>query len=79
MTKTVRDEIVFGGGIAVDELLDRLHLEAVADAHPFAVSHGQKRRVAIASMLCDGREIILMDEPTSGQDAASCQSCSVDR
>lgn len=71
VTKTVRDEIAFGGGTAVEDLLDRLYLAAVADAHPFAVSHGQKRRVAIASMLCDGREIILMDEPTSGQDAAS--------
>lgn len=71
VTKTVRDEIAFGGGTDADELLSRLHLAAVADAHPFAVSHGQKRRVAIASMLCDGREIILMDEPTSGQDAAS--------
>ena len=71
VTKTVRDEIAFGGGSDVDELLDRLHLKAVSDSHPFAVSHGQKRRVAIASMLCDGREVILMDEPTSGQDAAS--------
>ncbi|WP_262177146.1 ABC transporter ATP-binding protein [Saccharococcus sp. Marseille-Q5394] len=71
VTKTVRDEIAFGGGADAEELLSRLHLAAVAEAHPFAVSHGQKRRVAIAAMLCDGREIILMDEPTSGQDAAS--------
>ncbi|WP_432360936.1 ABC transporter ATP-binding protein [Sporosarcina sp. UB5] len=71
VTKTVREEIAFGGGARVEELLDRLQLATVACAHPFAVSHGQKRRVAIAAMLCDGREIILMDEPTSGQDAAS--------
>ncbi|MDN4608347.1 ABC transporter ATP-binding protein [Sporosarcina highlanderae] len=71
VTKTVRDEIAYGGGTHAEELLDRLHLAAIADANPFAVSHGQKRRVAIASMLCDGREIIFMDEPTSGQDAAS--------
>lgn len=71
VTKTVREEIAFGGGTAADELLERLQLAAVADSHPFAVSHGQKRRVAIAAMLCDGREIIFMDEPTSGQDAAS--------
>lgn len=71
VTKTVREEIAFGGGPKADELVNRLHLAAVVDAHPFAVSHGQKRRVAIAAMLCDGREVILMDEPTSGQDAAS--------
>lgn len=71
ITKTVKDEVAFGGGHEVDTMLERLYLTNVAEAHPFAVSHGQKRRVAIAAMLADGREIILMDEPTSGQDAAS--------
>ncbi|WP_260858035.1 ABC transporter ATP-binding protein [Bacillus sp. FJAT-22090] len=71
LTKNVRDEIGFGGGNNLEEMLTRLQLLPIADAHPFAVSHGQKRRVAIAAMLCDGREIILMDEPTSGQDAAA--------
>ncbi|MBD7985824.1 ABC transporter ATP-binding protein [Sporosarcina sp. Sa2YVA2] len=71
ITKSVRDEIAFGGGTEVETLLERLYLQNVAEAHPFAVSHGQKRRVAIGAMLADGREIILMDEPTSGQDAAS--------
>lgn len=71
LTKNVRDEVGFGGGSNTDEMLTRLQLLPIVDAHPFAVSHGQKRRVAIAAMLCDGREIILMDEPTSGQDAAA--------
>ena len=71
LTKNVRDEVAFGGGNNVDDLMSRLKLIPIAESHPFAVSHGQKRRVAIAAMLCDGREVILMDEPTSGQDAAS--------
>lgn len=71
VTKSVEDEVAFGGGAGVQDVLKRLHLKPVADAHPFAVSHGQKRRVAIAAMLCDGREVILMDEPTSGQDSAA--------
>lgn len=71
LTKSVQDEVGFGGGNNVDEMLTRLQLLPIVDAHPFSVSHGQKRRVAIAAMLCDGREIILMDEPTSGQDAAA--------
>lgn len=71
LTKNVRDEVAFGGGRVVNEMMKRLKLLPIADAHPFAVSHGQKRRVAIAAMLCDGREVILMDEPTSGQDAAA--------
>ncbi|MEI4769889.1 ABC transporter ATP-binding protein [Psychrobacillus sp. FJAT-51614] len=69
LTKSVRDEVAYGGGNNTEEILSRLQLQSVSEAHPFAVSHGQKRRVAIAAMLCDGREIILMDEPTSGQDA----------
>ncbi|WP_235753802.1 ABC transporter ATP-binding protein [Psychrobacillus sp. INOP01] len=71
LTKNVRDEVGYGGGNNVDEMLTRLKLLPIADSHPFSVSHGQKRRVAIAAMLCDGREIILMDEPTSGQDSAA--------
>lgn len=71
VTKSVEDEVAFGGGADVQDMLERLYLKRVAEAHPFAVSHGQKRRVAIAAMLCDGREVILMDEPTSGQDAAA--------
>ncbi|MEK4484211.1 ABC transporter ATP-binding protein [Psychrobacillus sp. FSL H8-0484] len=71
LTQNVRDEVAYGGGSDVDEMLARLKLIPIATAHPFAVSHGQKRRVAVAAMLCDGREVILMDEPTSGQDAAA--------
>ena len=71
LTKKIRDELAYGGSTEVEEMLKRLELLPVAEAHPFAVSHGQKRRVAIAAMLCDGREVILMDEPTSGQDAAA--------
>src|SRR5690606_959570 len=36
VTKTVREEIAFGGGTTADELLERLQLTKVADAHPFA-------------------------------------------
>ncbi|MGE7021295.1 ABC transporter ATP-binding protein [Solibacillus cecembensis] len=71
LTKSVHEEVAFGGGNDVDKMLTRLKLIPISDAHPFAVSHGQKRRVAIAAMLSDGREVILMDEPTSGQDTAA--------
>ena len=71
LTKTVQDEVAFGNGYDVENMLNRLKLLDIATSHPFSISHGQKRRVAIAAMLCDGREVILMDEPTSGQDAAA--------
>lgn len=71
LTSTIRAEVGYGSGHHVDDMLERLMLKPLSEAHPFAVSHGQKRRVAIAAMLCDGREVILMDEPTSGQDRAA--------
>ncbi|QTD43385.1 ABC transporter ATP-binding protein [Sporosarcina sp. Te-1] len=76
VTKSVKEEIAYGGGEKVDEVMKALQLGNVADSHPFAVSHGQKRRVAIAAMLSDGRDVILMDEPTSGQDAVSLRELS---
>ena len=76
LTNSVRDELTFSG-LATTETLDdlakRLKLKPIWDAHPFSVSHGQKRRVAIGAMLADNRPVIIMDEPTSGQDASGLQ------
>ncbi|MEW8972457.1 MAG: ATP-binding cassette domain-containing protein, partial [Mesobacillus sp.] len=36
---------------------------------PFTLSQGQKRRLSVAVMLVNGQEILIMDEPTFGQDA----------
>ncbi len=74
LTESVRDELAFSGIASaerIDDLMERLRLDEIADAHPFSVSHGQKRRVAIGAMLADNRPVIIMDEPTSGQDAAA--------
>lgn len=71
---SVEAELAFSGISAKDEvveLMERLRLMEIKDAHPFAVSHGQKRRVAIGAMLADQRQVLLMDEPTSGQDFAA--------
>ncbi|EMR07005.1 Putative HMP/thiamine import ATP-binding protein YkoD [Bhargavaea cecembensis DSE10] len=76
LTNSVQDELSFSGLATtkmLDDLADRLKLKAIWDAHPFAVSHGQKRRVAIGAMLADNRPVIIMDEPTSGQDVAGLQ------
>ncbi|MCM3358191.1 ABC transporter ATP-binding protein [Psychrobacillus sp. MER TA 171] len=71
VTGRVKEEVSFGGGSNTEELLERLDLSSISEAHPFSISHGQKRRLAIAVMLCQNREVILMDEPTSGQDSAN--------
>lgn len=74
LTQRVDQEVAYSGASTHDqlhELMVNLRLEEIKKAHPFAVSHGQKRRVAIAAMLADKRPVLLMDEPTSGQDTAA--------
>jgi energy-coupling factor transport system ATP-binding protein len=51
-----------------EEILKSLDLHSVKEAHPMSLSRGQKQRVAIGSALASDREIIVFDEPTSGQD-----------
>ena len=54
----------------VDEWLERLNLLRLAEASPFSLSQGQKRRLSVAAMLIRGCPMLILDEPTLGQDAA---------
>jgi energy-coupling factor transport system ATP-binding protein len=56
---------------AVDHWLDRLGLHPLADRHPRGLSGGERQRVAIAAVAVGGAELLLLDEPTRGMDAAS--------
>ena len=38
---------------------------------PYMLSQGQQRRLAVLSVLCGGQKLLLLDEPTYGQDARS--------
>jgi energy-coupling factor transport system ATP-binding protein len=49
-------------------LLEQFGLESVADAHPYALSHGEQRRLSVAAMLALGQQGLFLDEPTLGQD-----------
>ena len=49
-------------------ILKNLGLIEYKDKHPMALSDGQKQRVAIASAIAAGAQILLFDEPTSGLD-----------
>lgn len=74
----VRDEVSIGPksmGQSQDEayrtadrMLERMNLTRFAKANPYTLSGGEKRRLSVASMLAAAPRILVMDEPTFGQD-----------
>src|SRR3954463_6718473 len=80
---SVREEVAFGClqlGLdratterRVDDVLTMLDIAGLADRAPFQLSGGQKKRVAIASVLVMNPEVLLFDEPTAGLDPRTQQ------
>ena len=54
-----------------EELLERYGLKAQRRYSPYMLSQGQQRRLAVLSVLAGGQKLLLLDEPTYGQDARS--------
>lgn len=52
----------------VSQALQAVNLENQAQAYPHTLSRGQRQRVALASVLAMETDIIVLDEPTTGQD-----------
>lgn len=82
---TVRKDIAFGPknmGLDAAEVERRVLAalsavgldESVLDKSPFALSGGQKRRVAIAGVMAMEPEVLILDEPTAGLDPRGRES-----
>jgi len=84
VTNSVFDEVAYGlrvKGLLASEveaqtnaMLDRFGLLRLARANPFTLSHGQKRRLSVATMLAMGQRTLILDEPTFGQDQRNAKA-----
>ena len=52
----------------VQEFLESVRLWDRREASPYVLSHGQKRRLSVACMVINEPEVVVLDEPTFGQD-----------
>lgn len=57
----------------VDFFLDSVRLSERREASPYVLSHGQKRRLSVACMVITDPEVVILDEPTFGQDYQQAQ------
>ena len=75
---TVREELAFGPQNldysqemieeGIDRAVDIVNLKGLEEYPPLALSFGQQKRVSIAAILAMRSKILVMDEPTAGQD-----------
>lgn len=75
LTGRVRQEVALGPrsrrfdyARRADQLLERLGLTGLADANPYTLSGGEKRRLSVATALAGRPQVVILDEPTFGQD-----------
>jgi energy-coupling factor transport system ATP-binding protein len=76
--KTVLEELKFGPRNVnipekeiekrVNEVIERLDLVDIVKEDPFSLSKGERQRVAVGSILTMKPDVLVVDEPTTGQD-----------
>jgi energy-coupling factor transport system ATP-binding protein len=77
--RRIRDEVAFGPRIlgrsperltaVVAEALELVGLDELADQNPYDIGHARRRLLALASVYAMDTPVVVLDEPTTGQDA----------
>ncbi len=52
----------------IHEVAKLLDIEDILDSNPYNLSKGQRQQIAVAAILCMKPDILIVDEPTTGQD-----------
>ncbi len=72
----VRDEVAFGPRIlgrtaaeAAEAALEAVGLSDAIDLNPYDLGYSRRKLLALASVLAMGTPVVVLDEPTTGQDA----------
>jgi energy-coupling factor transporter ATP-binding protein EcfA2 len=81
---SVHDEVAYGlrnlgweqGRIAeqVGSVLEQVGMAELALRHPFTLGKGERQRLAVASVLALSPEVLVIDEPTTGQDRRGAEA-----
>lgn len=80
-TNSVLHELQYGHAVTpeleakTETLLKRMDMWDCRDRHPFSLSGGQMQRLTLMMAYLSDKPIVILDEPTAGQDAESLERC----
>lgn len=81
-TNSVLHELQYGHTVTpefeqkTEELLKSMGMWECRDRHPFSLSGGQMQKLTLMMAYLSDKPIVILDEPTAGQDAESLERCS---
>ena len=80
-TSSVLHELQYGHAVTpefeakTETLLKSMDMWDCRDRHPFSLSGGQMQRLTLMMAYLSDKPIVILDEPTAGQDAESLERC----